>query len=103
MDTTIIVGIISAIVAIFTNASMWNVVAVNRRFKKNTNELLMGMAHNTILDAYNKYTERGYITPSEIEDLVKYVWIPYSQQNGNGTGEEMINKIKKLPMKPDKN
>lgn len=44
------------------------------------------------------YMARGSITKDEYEDLLKYLWIPYSAFGGNGLAERVMADVKLLPM-----
>lgn len=71
----------------------------NNGVNKKQNNMLIGLAHDRIIELGMKYLEIGYITADEFENLYKYLYMPYKELGGNGTAEKMINDIKKLPMK----
>lgn len=61
-------------------------------------QLLLGLAHDRIVHLGMGYIERDSITKDEYEDLVKYLWIPYSAFGGNGLAERVMTLVKLLPM-----
>jgi hypothetical protein len=66
--------------------------------KSATTQLLLGLAHDRIIHLGMSYTARGSITKDEYEDLLKYMWIPYSVFGGNGLAEKVMADVKLLPM-----
>jgi hypothetical protein len=63
-----------------------------------TTQLLLGLAHDRIIHLGMSYMARGSITKDEYEDLLKYLWIPYSAFGGNGLAERVMADVKLLPM-----
>lgn len=63
-----------------------------------TTQLLLGLAHDRIVHLGMSYMARGSITKDEYEDLLKYLWIPYSAFGGNGLAERVMADVKLLPM-----
>jgi hypothetical protein len=45
------------------------------------------------------YLDRGYILKDEYDDLVKYLYKPYSAFGGNGLAEKVFAEVKELPIK----
>ena len=66
--------------------------------KSATTQLLLGLAHDRIIHLGMSYTARGSITKDEYEDLLKYMWLPYSAFGGNGLAEKVMADVKLLPM-----
>lgn len=60
---------------------------------------LLGQLHRTLVTDCMRYIERGYITASELEDLRIYTYEPYRALGGNGTGEALMCKVQKLPIR----
>lgn len=69
--------------------------------KKAWTQLLLGLAHDRIIFLCMKYVDRGSITKDEYEDLVKYLWAPYSTFGGNGLAEKIMRDVQNLPMRGD--
>ena len=63
-----------------------------------TTQLLLGLAHDRIVHLGMSYKDRGSITKDEYEDLIKYLWVPYSAFGGNGLAEKIMTDVKLLPM-----
>lgn len=67
--------------------------------KDSLTKLILGLAYREITELCLKYIQRGYITKDEYEDLIKYLYKPYKNLDGDGTAEKMIDEVKKLPIK----
>ena len=47
-----------------------------------------------------KYLKAGWISPSDYDDLYKYLYLPYKKNGGNGSAERLMEQIKELPPYP---
>ncbi len=68
----------------------------NREAQK---KLLIGLAHDRIITLGMTYIERGYITKDEYENFFTYLYEPYVENGGNGSGSKVANELKKLPIR----
>lgn len=68
--------------------------------QKASNELLKGLAQNTLVHLSNAYLERGYITTDEL-GVLNDIYEPYSSPeiNGNGRGKVAIERCEELAKK----
>lgn len=64
-------------------------------------ELCMGLAYDRIIHIGEHFLQRGYITVDEREDFRKYLWTPYHNAGGNGSGDAMMKAIDELPIKKE--
>lgn len=62
-------------------------------------QLLVGLAHDRILELCKKYIDQGYISVEEFENLNDYLYKPYAACGGNGTAKNAIEKVRQLPIK----
>lgn len=62
-------------------------------------KMLMGLAHDRIIYLGSKYIERGYITAEELDDFNTYLYGPYADLGGNGTGKTIWERVNQLPVK----
>lgn len=67
--------------------------------KSASNRMLMGLGHDRIIAICSKLIERGWVSKDEYEDLMKYLYDPYTELGGNGTVKRLIEEVKKLPIK----
>ena len=68
----------------------------------NVTELCMGLAFDRIKHVGEHYIARDYITVDEREDFRKYLWTPYHNAGGNGSGDAIMHAIDELPLTPPK-
>lgn len=97
--TTLFVAIISASAAVFASTGFW--AHITKKMERNNAEkkLLMGLAHDRLINLSTKYIHRGFISHEEYEDLRKYLYEPYVAKGGNGTVEKMMELVDKLPIR----
>lgn len=62
-------------------------------------EMLLGLAHDRIVYLGSQYIERGSITMQELDDFDKYLYEPYTELGGNGTGKMIWERVNDLPVK----
>lgn len=62
-------------------------------------KLLIGLAHDRIITLGMTYIERGYITKDEYENFFTYLYEPYEENGGNGSGNKVANELSKLPIR----
>lgn len=61
-----------------------------------------GLAYDRIIHVGERYLERGYITIDEREDFRKYLWSPYHNAGGNGSGDAMMKALDELPIRKER-
>lgn len=83
--------------SVIASSGFWAVV--QKKMDKNDvlREMLLGLAHDRIVCLGMYYIERGdWITKDEYENLNDYLYKPYVKMHGNGTGEKVMDCVKKL-------
>ena len=97
----LITAIVSIVVAVIASGGFWTYMQ-NRADKKDSRtDILIGIAHDRICWLGMQYIERGWVRKSEYENLIDYMYTPYKKLGGNGTAEQIIQKVKLLEVKPD--
>ena len=96
---TIIIAIVSAVAAVFASQGFWAFITHKSEKQKAEEKLLMGLAHDRLINLSAKYIHRGYITHEEYDDLRNYLYTPYKERGGNGTVEKILIEVDKLPVK----
>ena len=91
----LIFGLICSICA---STGLWAFIQNRRDRKDNKSKMLKGLGHDRIMDMSKKYIKRGYITPDEYENLVDYLYGPYSDLGGNGSAARIIEEVRHLPI-----
>lgn len=90
--------ITSVVVAVFASTGFWSFVQARSTTHSNESKLLLGLAHDRIMELGKQYIERGYVTPDEFENLHDYLYLPYEKEGGNGTAKRIVDEVKKLPI-----
>lgn len=75
---------------------------LSRRYKRMRNDAaaqrngICALLRNGIIDAYNRYTEKGFIPIYALEN-VERMYESYHGLGGNGTVTELMERLKELP------
>lgn len=93
---------LTALLSILASSGFWAYVNAKREAKGARTKLLIGLAHDRILQSGNYYIQRGWINADEFEDLHKYLYEPYKELGGNGMAERIMENLKGLPHHPPK-
>lgn len=97
----LITAMVSIIVALLASGGFWTYIQSRKNKKDAKTEILIGIAHDRICFLGMQFINRGWVRKSEFENLIKYIYEPYKELGGNGTAEQIINKVKGLEIKPD--
>lgn len=82
--------------SVLASSGLWAYIAARRKTSDASTKLLLGLAHDRIVNRGMLYINRGYITFDEYEDFMKYLCEPYSTFDGNGLAEKVIAQVKAL-------
>ena len=88
------------ILAVFASTGFWALIQaiviklMDRRSAERA--ALLGLLHERLVEQCESYLDRGYATEGEIRDLEEYIYTPYRNLGGNGTGEKMFNETREL-------
>lgn len=87
------------VLAVFASSGLWAFLQslTNRRSAKT--KMLLGLGHDRIIYLSMRYIDRGYVTADEYEDLIKYLYGPYTKMGGNGTAQRLVEEVGRLPIK----
>ena len=98
----ILVGITQVVTALIcalaASAGFWAFIQKKDDQRDAKTKLLLGLAHDRIVDQGLKYIERGWIAKDEYHDLNKYLYGPYSTFGGNGLAEKIMAEVAELPI-----
>lgn len=95
----IVQSLVTIIVAIGASSGFWAYFTKRSEKKSATTKLLMGLAHDRIIELGLKYVYRGWISKDEYDDLMRYLYKPYKEFGGNGLVEKVIANINTLPLR----
>lgn len=98
----IIIAVIGLVGAIFASQGFWTFMQNRSRKKSDESKLMMGIGYSKIIDLCEKHIENGFLTTSEFHELEHYLYNPYRAMGGNGTVENLFNKVCTLDIIPDK-
>ena len=90
--------IITVVVAVIGSNGIWAWIQSRSTAKSARDRMILGLGHAEIFRVAEKYIHRGGITLSELDDLEKYLYKPYSEMGGNGTAAAIVQKCKELPI-----
>lgn len=94
-----LVPIVTALTcALIASAGFWAFIQKRDDQRDAKTKLLLGLAHDRIVDQGLKYIERGWIAKDEYHDLNKYLYGPYSTFGGNGLAEKIMAEVAELPI-----
>lgn len=88
------------IVAIFASTGFWAFCQflIQRYFdrKSAVKAALLGLLHERLVESCEVFLKRGYLSEGEYRDLDEYIYTPYKNLGGNGTGEEYMKRVQEL-------
>lgn len=96
MEARIVEIGVTIICAIMASSGFWAMMQHIMNRNSSSNKLLLGIAHDRIMELGTKYVNRGYLTFDEYENLVVYLYEPYVECGGNGSAKHMIDRVKTL-------
>lgn len=91
--------IIPVVIAFVASSGFWLYLTTYREKKSLQTELLLGLAHDRIVERGMRYVERGWITQDEYENLNVYLYKPYEKLGGNGSARRIMLEVDRLPIK----
>jgi hypothetical protein len=84
--------------SVLASGGFWAFMQRRTDSKDSKTKLLMGIAHDRIVYLGMLYIDRGEITQDEFENLDTYLYAPYKELGGNGTGTKIMDEVYKLPI-----
>jgi hypothetical protein len=87
---------------IFSSVGFWTFIQRILDKRSDHRMMVLGLTYLGIKMSCKSVMERGWVSVEELEDLEKYLYEPYKRMGGNGTAEAMLQKVKQLPNKPQK-
>ena len=96
MIQTILEVLGAVVAALLASGGYWSYKMSKNNHKTAESKMLMGLAHDRIVELGMKYIERGTITRDEYENLYDYLYLPYKELGGNGLAERVMEVVKQL-------
>ena len=94
--------LLAVVTSVIASSGFWTYLQKKSENKDSKTELLIGLAHNEIMNLGMKYIDRGYITQDEYENFYEYLCIPYEKAGGNGSAKRVMQEVNKLPIHSSK-
>lgn len=89
--------LLTVVSSILASSGFWAMVQSHTSKHDANSRLLLGLAHDRIVDLGVRYIRRGYITQDEYENLNDYLYEPYRQRGGNGSAKRVMETVRQLP------
>ncbi len=89
----------TVVVAMFASTGFWtlvNNIYQNKRKPTAEKRALLGLLHENLMCKCTFYINQGYIAADDYEDLRHYIYEPYRDLGGNGTGERAMAEVDKI-------
>lgn len=84
--------------SVVASSGFWAYIQKKNENKDAKSQMLIGLAHDRIMQLGVRYIERGWITSDEYENLYEYLYKPYEKMGGNGSAKRVMSEVNKLPM-----
>lgn len=94
-----VVSIVTIVTSLVGSSGLWAYLQKKDTRKDATTQLLLGIAHDRIIFLGMSYIDKGWISKDEYDDLMKYLYEPYTHFGGNGLAEKIMNEVKQLPIR----
>lgn len=91
--------VIPIVIGFITSSGFWAYIQSRITTNKKIDKMLVGMAHQKIIEIGSTYIDRGYIYAEEYDDFMKYLADPYLEYGANGLAQKVIDEVKQLPLK----
>lgn len=93
--------ILAIVTAAFASTGFWSFIMYKiqkkDKHKDAMTRLMLGIAHERIMELGAKYVEQGHISADDYSDFMKYLYDPYIELGGNGTAEKFVeSQVKQL-------
>ena len=89
--------VITAFVSVLASSGFWAYWEKKHEDKSSRTKLLVGLAHDRIVQSGNYYIKQGWSSSDAYENLYDYLYTPYKELGGNGTAERIMNTLKDMP------
>lgn len=97
MEGIIIQSLVTVVCAVIASSGFWAWLQTKDNKKDLQSQMLVGLAHDRIIELGMFYIERGdWITQDEYENLSEYLYKPYANMGGNGSAKRVMEEVQKL-------
>lgn len=98
----IVSWVLTLLTIVGSSTGLWALINKRLDRRDSVDKLIMGIAHDRIVETGQKYIDRGAVTKDEYGDFLKYLVEPYESLGGNGVARRMRQEVDKLPLTTNK-
>lgn len=91
--------VVAVMTSVFASSGLWAFIAKRGEKHSASMQLILGLAHERLVEIGMRHIRRGWITHDEYEDYIKYLYAPYSTFGGNGLAERIMKEVSNLPIR----
>lgn len=102
MSQHVIEVMVTIACSIMASSGFWAMLQYVMNRNDSSRKLLLGLAHDRIMNLGSAYIDRGYITTDEYENLERYLYEPYSECGGNGSAKHIMDRVRSLEVRTSK-
>lgn len=81
-----------------SSGGFWVYLRHKQQQKDANTRLIMGLAHDRIVQLGMMYIENGFVTKDQYDDLIRYFYEPYMALGGDGTAKRIMMLVQLLPL-----
>lgn len=90
---------VTVICSVFMSNGFWTLIQSRRDRKDAKTQMILGLGHDRIIHLCKYYIEQGWISADDYENLYQYLFKPYEEMGGNGTGKRLMDEVRSLPLR----
>lgn len=102
MNEYLVQIVLPVLISLIASSGFWMYVIKRMERRGLQTELLIGLAHDRIVNLGLSYIARGWITKDEYENLNDYLYKTYEKLGGNGSAKRIMQEVDKLPIRKDR-
>ncbi len=99
MSNVILTSLITLITTLAASTGLWSYLQKRLDQKDLKTKVLIGLAHNEIVNLASSYIRREWIYDYEYRNLSVYLFEPYKEMGGNGFAAKLMDEVEELPIK----
>ena len=85
--------------SVMVSSGFWTFIQRKSSFTDAKTKLLLGIAHDRLVEQGLAFIKRGWISKEEYQDYQTYLYDPYLSLGGNGLAERLVAEVQKLPIR----
>lgn len=90
--------ILTVFTTMMASGGFWAYIQTRANRHSDATKLMLGLAHERIIEKGMQHIRAGYITKEEYDDFMKYLYQPYFKIGGNGLADRVKKEVDSLPL-----